>query len=256
MARTVRHTAPMARVRYPGTPPALPAAALPHAGNHLFVLIMRRLPFTLAFAVSFFAPLVSAAPEKWTAAIDKFTQADVTNPPPKNGIVFVGSSSIVKWTSLEKDFSGLPVINRGFGGSELADSVFYADRIVIPYQPRTVVLYAGDNDLHAGKTPETVLADFVAFAAKIHAKLPQTRIVYIAVKPSPSRWKIKDQGEKTNTLIAAVCAKDPRFRFVDIWKPMLNDKGEPRPELFVKDMLHMNEAGYAVWKPFVAAALK
>lgn len=213
-------------------------------------------PSFLAVLTLALAPLALAAPDKWAAAIDKFTQADVTNPPPRNGIVFVGSSSIVKWTHLQKDFPGLPVINRGFGGSELYDSVFYADRIVTPYEPRAVVVYAGDNDLHAGKTPEKVAADFKDLIAKIHAKVPRARVVYIAVKPSPSRWKIKEKGERTNALIAAECAKDPRLRFVDIWTPMLDAKGEPRPELFVKDMLHMNEAGYAVWKPLVAAALK
>lgn len=202
------------------------------------------------------APLASAAPEKWAAAIDKFTTADKTNPPPRDAVVFVGSSSIVKWTSLEKDFPEHTVINRGFGGSELYDSVFYADRIVIPYAPRTVVVYAGDNDLKAGKTPEKVFADFKSFVAKIHAALPKTRIVYIGIKPSPSRWNIKDLGLQANALIAAECAKDPRLRFADVWGPMLNEKGEPRPELFVKDMLHLSPAGYEVWKPVVAATLK
>jgi lysophospholipase L1-like esterase len=215
---------------------------------------MRR--FALPLLVAFLTSFAVAAPAKWAATIDKFTQADATNPPPRNGIVFVGSSSIVKWTTLEQDFAGLPVINRGFGGSELADSVFYADRIVIPYAPRTVVLYAGDNDLNAGKTPEAVHADFKAFVAKVHAALPKTRIVYIAIKPSPSRWKLNDKIVATNALIAADCKKDSRLAFADIYTPMLNEKGEPRPELFVKDMLHMNATGYAIWKPIVAALLK
>jgi lysophospholipase L1-like esterase len=213
--------------------------------------------FFAALLWLFLAPLLLAAPDKWTTAIDKFTQQDAKQPPPSNGVVFVGSSSIVKWASLEKDFPGVKVINRGFGGSQLEDSVFYADRIVTPYQPRIVVVYAGDNDLNAGKTPETVFADFKAFVAKVHAKLPATRIVYIAIKPSPSRWKIKDKGEKTNALIAAECAKNPKLlRFVDVWQPMLDAKGEPRPELFVADMLHMNAAGYEVWTPLVAKELK
>ena len=212
-----------------------------------------------------FAPLVLSvllassvigAPEKWTAAIDKFTTADATNPPPQNAVVFVGSSSIVKWTSLAEDFAGTPVVNRGFGGSELADSVYYADRIVIPYRPKVVVVYAGDNDLNAGKSPEAVFADFKAFVAKVHAKLPETRIVYIAIKPSPSRWKLKDKVVRANSLIAAECAKDRRLAFADIYKPMLDAQGQPRPELFVKDMLHMNEAGYAVWKPVVAPLIR
>ena len=215
-------------------------------------------PRTLCSALLLLAgSLVFAAPEKWTAAIDKLTQADATNPPPRGAVVFVGSSSIVKWDSLEKDFAGTKVINRGFGGSELADSVFYADRIVIPYRPRTVVLYAGDNDLHAGKTPETVHNDFKAFAAKIHAALPDTKIIYIAIKPSPSRWNLKDKVVKANALIAAECGKDKRrFAFADIYTPMLDAKGQPRPELFVKDMLHMNPAGYAVWTPVVVPLVK
>jgi lysophospholipase L1-like esterase len=202
------------------------------------------------------APLLFAAPERWAATIEKFTRADATNPPPRDAVVFIGSSSIVKWASLAQDFPNAKVVNRGFGGSQLEDSVHYLDRIVIPYRPRTVVLYAGDNDLNAGKTPETVFADFKEFTKRIHAKLPDTRIVYIAIKPSPSRWKIKDKVVRTNALIAAECVRDKRLAFADIYTPMLNASGEPRPELFVKDMLHMNEAGYAVWKPVVAPLLK
>ena len=203
-------------------------------------------------------PAAKAAPkaDRWAAAIDKFTQTDAVNPPPRGAVVFVGSSSIVRWPNLARDFPRHQVVNRGFGGSQLADSVRYADRIVIPYAPRTVVLYAGDNDLNAGKTPATVFADFQAFVAKIHAAHPKTRIVFIAVKPSPSRWKIKDLGLETNRLIADFCAKDDRLRYVDVWTPMLDAKGEPRADLFVKDMLHINDAGYAIWAPLVAAALE
>ncbi|MDP3069597.1 MAG: SGNH/GDSL hydrolase family protein [Opitutaceae bacterium] len=216
---------------------------------------IRHATFTLALCLAAAAPLL-AAPAKWTAAIDKFTQADATRAPAPGGIVFVGSSSIVKWTTLTEDFPGLPVINRGFGGSELEDSLFYADRIVLPYRPRTVVLYAGDNDLNAGKTPERVHADFRAFVAKIHAALPKTKIVFIAIKPSPSRWKNIATIRAANALIAADCAKDPRLAYADIFTPMLGADGQPRPELFVKDMLHINAAGYALWQPVLAPLLK
>jgi len=203
-----------------------------------------------------FAPLLgSAKPEQWATAIDKLTQNDHEHPPAPGGVVFVGSSSIVMWKNLEHDFPDAGVIKRGFGGSELADSVFYADRIVIPYQPRAVVLYAGDNDLAAGKTPETVIADFQAFVAKVHGALPNARIVYIAIKPSPSRWNIHDKMERANRGIAAECAREPYLRFVDVYTPMLGANGEPRPELFREDRLHMNEAGYALWRPLVAAQL-
>ena len=209
----------------------------------------------IAFVV-LLAPLGLAAPEKWAAAIDKFTQADSVKPPARDGVVFVGSSSIVKWATLQQDFPGLNAINRGFGGSELADSVYYADRIVIPYHPRVVVVYAGDNDLQNGTSAEGVHASFQALCAKIHAALPRTRIVYIAIKPSPSRLKLIDRIRTANTLISATCARDPRLAFADIYTPMLDSQGAPRPELFVKDMLHLNPAGYAVWVPVVKALLK
>jgi lysophospholipase L1-like esterase len=218
------------------------------------MLLRRTLLPTLALLLA--GPVAWAAPEKWAKAIDAFTTADKTNPPPRDAVVFVGSSSIVRWASLQKDFPGVKAVNRGFGGSELADSVFYADRIVIPYQPRIVVLYAGENDLNAGKSPETVFGDFKAFVAKVHAALPKTRIVFIAIKPSPSRVKIKDHVVRANDLIAAACARDPRLAFADVYTPMLTITGEMRPELFVKDMLHLNEAGYALWTPIVARQLK
>lgn len=217
-------------------------------------MFLRRLLLP-ALALLTTAP-ASAAPEKWTAAIDKFVQADQAHPPARDGIVFVGSSSIVKWTSLKQDFTGLNVINRGFGGSELADSAYYAERLVVPLHPSVVVVYAGDNDLSLGKTPEAVHASFQEFCGKVHAALPAARIVFIAIKPSPSRWKLKDKIIAANTLIAATCKADPRLAYADIYTPMLDAAGNPRPELFVKDMLHMNEAGYAVWTPIVAALLK
>ncbi len=210
----------------------------------------------LALLLLLLAPLAPASPEKWTAAIDKLTAADATHPPAKDGVVFIGSSTIGKWSRLPAGFPGVSVIWRGFGGSELADSVFYADRIVIPYRPRVVVLYAGDNDLMAGKSPETVLADFRAFCARIQAALPKTRIVFLAVKPSPARWEIHPKMERANALVAAECARDPRVTFVDVWTPMLDAKGKPRPELYVSDQLHMNESGYAIWVPLVAPHLK
>lgn len=210
---------------------------------------------TALLAAGLFQP-VSAAPEKWAKAIDDFTAADAAKPPAPGGIVFVGSSSFRRWTTLAQDLPGLHVINRGFGGSEMADSAFYADRIVIPYKPKTVVVYAGENDLNAGKTPETVLADFRAFRAKVHAALPQTRIVYVGIKPSPSRWKINDRMQAANRLLAAECAQDKRLAFVDVWAAMLDARGQPRPELFVEDMLHMNAGGYAIWTRLLTPVLK
>eukprot|EP01031_Cornospumella_fuschlensis_P005759 gene5759-7150_t len=156
----------------------------------------RFLPRLTLLPVALFASLLActhplaAAPEKWAAEIEKYTQADTLKAPAQGSVVFIGSSSIRKWTSLVTDFPGVTLLNRGFGGSELPDSVFYADRIVIPYAPRLVVVYAGENDLQAGKSAESVLAAFQAFHAKVHAALPKTKIIFLAIKESPSRTKI------------------------------------------------------------------
>ncbi len=199
---------------------------------------------------------VFAAPEKWAAEINKYTQADAIKAPARDAVVFVGSSSIRKWTSLAADFPGVTTINRGFGGSELSDSVFYADRVVIPYAPRLVVIYAGENDLQAGKSAEALLADFKAFCTKIHSALPETKIIFLAVKESPSRAKIRDKVLLANKLIAAECAQDPRRTFVDVASPMLDSEGKTRPELFIADQLHMQPSGYAIWTKALARYLK
>ncbi|HEX4645882.1 MAG TPA: SGNH/GDSL hydrolase family protein, partial [Verrucomicrobiae bacterium] len=169
-------------------------------------------------------------------------------------ILFVGSSTIRFWKTLAQDFPDLKVINRGFGGSHLSDSTFFADRIVIPYQPKTIFLYAGDNDLAAGKTPEQVFADYQAFVQKIRAQLPETRIVYLSIKPSPSRWHLKDQIQTANHLISGL--KGDRLMFIDTYSPMLNQDGQPRADLFQKDNLHMNAEGYKLWTSLIKPHLK
>ena len=198
-----------------------------------------------------------ASPEAWVKDIDQLTARDATNPPSAGGVVFVGSSSIRFWTTLAEDFPGVPTINRGFGGSELADSVFYEERLVLAYHPRLVVLFAGTNDLWAGKSPEAVAADFKAFRAKLHAALPATKLIYIAITLAPSRARIHEQMRTANRLIAAECATDPRCTFVDINPRMLGpDGGTPRPDLFRPDQLHLLPAGYAIWTKALAPYLK
>ncbi len=192
---------------------------------------------------------------RWENAIIAFEQQDKKQPPPKDPLVFVGSSSIRLW-DLAKSFPDLPAINRGFGGSELADSVYFAPRIVLKYEPRLIVLYAGDNDIAAGKTPEQVCSDFQSFVRLIHDKLPKTRIIYLSIKPSLLRWASIDKIRKANALIEAQCRKDDRLLYVDVATPMLGDDGEPRRELFAVDGLHLNEKGYAVWAERLKPRLK
>jgi lysophospholipase L1-like esterase len=192
----------------------------------------------------------AADESRWEADIRRFEERDKKSPPPADAVLFLGSSSIVRW-NVKKWFPDLATINRGFGGSQIADSVRYAERIVVPYKPRTIVFYAGDNDLASGKTPERVAADFQALAAKVHAALPKTRIVCIALKPSVARLKLVDRVHETNRLIRKAIEKDERAVFVDVETPMLGPDGKPRADLLDKDGLHLNDDGYKLWTALV-----
>ena len=193
---------------------------------------------------------------KWEKDIAAYEAADRNNPPPNGCIVFVGSSSIRKWTSLAKDFPGKPVINRGFGGSQITDSVAFASRIVLPYHPKQVIIYAGDNDIGAGKSPEQVLSDFRAFVSVLHKVQPDLPIGFIAIKPSIKRWNLVDKVRAANRLIAVDCRKDKRLTFIDIENDMLGGDGMPNKALFVADGLHMTPEGYEVWTRRVKPLLK
>lgn len=195
-------------------------------------------------------PADDSPSSKWENDIRKFEESDRQHAPPQGGILFLGSSSIRIW-DVGSSFPDLPVINRGFGGSEIADSVHFADRIVIPYHPRTIVFYAGDNDISHNKTPCRVYDDFREFVSIVHGALPETRIVFIAIKPSLARWKLAYRMRAANALIRADCEEDPLLTYVDVEPPMLGDDGQPRPELFKPDGLHLNEDGYAIWNDLV-----
>jgi lysophospholipase L1-like esterase len=193
------------------------------------------------------APLLhSGQDDTWEPEIRRFEQQDRKAPPPTNQIVFVGASMIVRW-DLKKFFPDLITINRGFGGSEMIDSLRYADRIVIPYKPRIVVVYAGDNDTALGTSPEQVAKNFEALAEKLHAALPRTKIVDISVKPSFARWAIVDKQRATNALLRAYCAKHDYLAFADLAPLTLGPDGKPRPELYAPDGLHINDEGYKIW---------
>jgi lysophospholipase L1-like esterase len=151
------------------------------------------------------------------------------------------------WTRLADDFPGVPVINRGFGGSAIADSTYYADRIVIPYRPRLVVMYAGDNDIAEGDSPAQVCDEFKAFVARVRRALPGTAIIYISIKPSLARAAWWPQMREANRLIADWSRRQAGITFVDVAARMLDANGKPRAELFRADGLHMDAAGYAIW---------
>jgi len=201
----------------------------------------------------FALPTAAKSPsERWERDIQAFEAADKKSPPPQGAVLFVGSSSIRRWKSLAQDFPEYKTINRGFGGSELADSVYYADRIVIPYKPRLVVLFAGTNDIAAGKSPQTVFADFKAFVAKVRPALPETRIAYLSISPAPSRWSQADKQKEANRLIREYIDAENKssgkkqLDFIDLWDQFLGPDGKPREDLFLPDRLHNNAAGYKI----------
>ena len=219
--------------------------------------LRRQVAAAIALATTIVAVqgLVAAQADRWTKEMAAFEKQDRESRPAPGGIVFVGSSSIRLW-DLAKAFPGMPLINRGFGGSEIADSVAHVDLLVIRHKPRTVVFYAGDNDLASGKTPSAVKADFDAFVAKVHAALPQTRIAFIAIKPSLQRWAIVAKVREANALIRKVCEQDDRLGFVDVDGPMLGWDDKPRKDLFVADGLHLSGRGYELWNALVRPFLE
>lgn len=183
---------------------------------------------------------------KWEPEITGYEAADKKTPPPKGGIVFIGSSTIKLWKNLAQDFPDHPVINRGFGGSEIIDSTHFADRLIFPHAPRQIFLRAGGNDIHAGHSPEKVAADFEEFVRKVHGKLPETEIVYIFVSPAPARWNENERYQELNARIAKFAEKTPGVKVLDAYNISLNAAGEARPELFVADKLHFNAEGYKI----------
>lgn len=203
----------------------------------------------LAFVVAFQAP-------PFENDIKKFEAEDAKHPPKKGGIVFIGSSSVVRWTTLNQDFPGRNLIQRGFGGSQISDSVRYAQRIVTPYEPSMVVLWAGTNDIAAGKSGDVVFQDYKEFVGKVREKLPKVPIVFISMSPAPSRWKFVAEMRKGNELIKSYCEKNRNgLVFVNTFPKMLDAKGQPREELFVEDRLHLSPKGYAIVKEMVVPVL-
>ena len=181
--------------------------------------------------------------QRWEREIQAFEAADRVTPPPQGAILFVGSSTIRLWRTLARDFPEHNVINRGFGGCQIADCTYYADRIVIPYKPRLIVLRAGVNDIDAGKTPEQVGGDFQAFVEKVRARLPKVRIAYLTINATPARWANVEREKKANQLIKNYIDKGKNLDYIDTFDATMCADGKPREELFIKDRLHFNAEG-------------
>ncbi len=215
--------------------------------------------FAMLFVAVFgFLPLAGVQaqdPTRFEADIQAFERADLSTPPPDHPVLFVGSSSIRMWTSLAADFPDYPVMNRGFGGSHMSDLLYYFDRVVAVYDPALILVYEGDNDLAGGKSVDQVYADCLLFVALAEERLPEADVAFIATKGSPSRAQYLEVTRQLNERLEALAATDSRLWFIDVFTPMLNESGQPRPELFGSDMLHMNAAGYELWRSIVEPVL-
>jgi lysophospholipase L1-like esterase len=209
---------------------------------------MTRLTILLALLLVPFAGMAKDNDHaKWDTDIQAFEASDKANPPPQHAVLFIGSSSIRFWKSLPSDFPEYNVINRGFGGSDLDDATAFADRIVKPYHPAAIVLYAGDNDLQNGDSPEQVRDDFQAFVTRVRGFDPQVPIAFISIKPSVARVNLLPNIERANRLIRDWAMEQKGVAFLDVAPAMVDAKGQPKPELFIEDGLHMNPTGYALW---------
>ena len=192
---------------------------------------------------------------KWEPQIAAIEKRLKESPPETGGVFFAGSSSIRLW-DLKKSFPEEQYVNVGFGGSQIRDCTHFVPRLISTHRPATIVLYAGDNDVAAGRTAEHVLADFKAYCRAVHGDLPKCRILFVAIKPSIARWKQIEEQKKANALVEKYCGTDPRLGYIDIVPLMLGQDGKPEPKLFAKDGLHLSAAGYEKWTKAVAAALR
>jgi lysophospholipase L1-like esterase len=195
-------------------------------------------------------------PTFWKGEINAFELLDKENKPPDGSILFIGSSSIRYWKTLEEDMAPLQVLNRGFGGSRISDVIHYTDRIVFPYKPKTIVFYAGENDLSGlfyttKKTPEEVRDNFQIFCDSVHVQLPEVPIYFISIKPPKRRKNLWPEMQRANGLIEDLCKSSELLHYIDIVPPMLDEEGNPRKDLFRWDGIHMNDLGYEIWTSII-----
>jgi lysophospholipase L1-like esterase len=210
--------------------------------------LLIRIKLLIVFLVCFGFTNAQIAP--FHADIQRFKTQDSIQFPPKNTILFIGSSSFTKWTDVQNYFPGYTIINRGFGGSSLPDLIRYAGDIIFPYKPRQVVIYCGDNDLAASDTvsAQTVFNRFQQLFAMIREKLPATSVAFVSIKPSPSRQRLMPKMREANLLIKKFLKQKKNTAFIDVYHKMLTKDGTPLKDIFLEDDLHMNAKGYAIWQ--------
>lgn len=202
---------------------------------------------------SFSSVLAQGGPAPFWNDIKKFKSNDSINHPPENAILFIGSSSFTMWKGLQDSFPAYTVINRGFGGSTLTDLLYYENEIIFPYKPKQIVIYCGENDIASSDsvTGEIVLSRFRQLYKDIREEYPNVMISYVSMKPSPSRWFMRERLIRGNSLINRFLDDEPNSHFINIWDAMIGPDGNPKDDLFIKDMLHLNAKGYALWKQII-----
>lgn len=193
-------------------------------------------------------------PTRFQGEIDAFNKWDSKNSVPDNPVLFIGSSSIRMWKTHDA-FPDLPVVNRGFGGAEISDMIHFYDQIAKPYNPEVIVFYCGDNDISAGKKAEQVFKDFKTIREKLKTDFPDAQFIYLPAKPSQSRWKLYPEMEKFNNMVAEDCKSNDKSTYLDTATPLLKSDGKPDNSLFMKDLLHLNEKGYAIWNALLGKLL-
>ena len=190
--------------------------------------------------------------------VQKFKKQDSTSFPAKKQILFIGSSSFTMWKDAEQYFPGYKILNRAFGGSQLSNQIHYVKDVVYPYNPKQIIIYCGENDFTSSPnvTADTVLHRFQTLFNLIRSKYKKTPIAFVSIKPSPSRWHLKDKMIEANSLIQQFLATKKRTDFIEVYSKMLNQQGLPQGNIFLKDSLHMNAQGYAIWQKAMAPYLK
>jgi lysophospholipase L1-like esterase len=190
--------------------------------------------------------------------IEQFKRRDSLQMPEPGQVLFAGSSSFRLWSDVQSYFPGTPILNRGFGGATLLDLTYYAPQVIRPYKPRMIVIYCGENDFASSDTvqPHHVLQRFKTLYQGIRADYPKTPVYFIAMKPSPSRRHLMDKIAEGNRLIARFLKRKKNAGFIDVYHAMLDARGEPRPELFVEDQLHLNRAGYQLWQKIIQQSIR
>lgn len=209
-----------------------------------------------ALAIGFAsAATATDTPQPFADEIGVFAVEDEAAPPPLCALLFVGSSSIRFWFDLPRDFS-VPLVKRGFGGSTITDVNHYFDRLVAQYRPRQIVFYAGENDLDAGKTPGAAFEEFKAFLALKDAALGTTPVYFVSAKPSPARWSQYGAQTALNAMVRDLAKDRVDLVYVDVVGAMLASDGKPRSDIYIGDKLHMNRAGYAIWRKAIRTSLR